>query len=95
MRPNNKHRYPSFDPRLDLAFPGVQRINWGYQKINANGTGPVENVNSPDITCRQGPLIPPALTAVARAGADMSFQWTGWFHSHKGPVMTVRHDSIR
>ena len=83
--------YPSFDPRVDLDFPGgVKRINWGYQKINAEGTGPVENVASPDIACRQGPLITPAIHAVARAGSDITFQWTAWFGNHKGPVLTVR-----
>jgi cellulase len=62
---------------------------WGYQKTVTNGTGPVANVASPDIACRFGPLIPPALTAVARAGANMTFQWTSWFENHRGPVLTV------
>jgi hypothetical protein len=82
--------YPSFDPRVDLDFPGVKRITWGYQKINAEGTGPVEQVASPDIACRQGPLIAPAIHAVARAGSAITFQWTPWFGNHKGPVLTVR-----
>jgi hypothetical protein len=90
-----KHcRYPAFDPRVDLEFPGgVKRIMWGYQKTVTNGTGPVDNVASPNIACRFGPLIPPALTAVARAGSNISFEWTAWFENHKGPVLTVRHDS--
>jgi len=57
-------------------------------EINAEGTGPVEQVASPDIACRQGPLIAPALNAVARAGSDVLFQWTSWFGNHKGPVLT-------
>ena len=85
----NHYSYPSFDPRVDLDFPGVKRINWGYQKTHAEGTGPVEDVSSPDIACRFGPLIPPAIHAVARAGSDMTFQWTAWFGNHKGPVLTV------
>jgi cellulase len=71
-----------------LDFPGVKRINWGYQKINAEGTGPVEDVSSPDIACRQSPLVPPALNAVARAGSKITFKWTEWFGNHKGPVLT-------
>jgi hypothetical protein len=86
----NRCSYPAFDPRVDLDFPGVKRIVWGYQKINAEGTGPVEQVASPDIACRQGPLIAPALHAVARAGSSITFQWTSWFGNHKGPVLTVR-----
>jgi len=81
--------YPAFDTKVDLSFPGgVRRIMWGYQKTVTNGTGPVEDVASPDIACRFGPLIPPALTAVARAGANMTFQWTSWFENHRGPVLT-------
>jgi hypothetical protein len=87
--------YPAFDSRVDLEFPGgVKRIMWGYQKTVTSGTGPVENVASPDIACRFGPLIPPALTAVARAGSNMSFEWTAWFGNHKGPVLTVRYGDL-
>lgn len=90
-----RHRYPAFDPRVDLTFPGgVKRIMWGYQKTVTNGTGPVDNVASPDIACRFGPLIPPALTAEARAGANMTFQWTSWFGNHRGPVLTVKNSNV-
>jgi AA9 family protein len=84
------YSYPAFDPRLDFDFPGIKRITWTSPKAsNLNGTGPVENVASPDIACRNGPLIPPTINAVARAGSNMSIQWTPWFISHKGPVLTV------
>ncbi|KAF2665892.1 hypothetical protein BT63DRAFT_427687 [Microthyrium microscopicum] len=61
---------------------------WGYQNAKTNGTSPVENVASPDIACRFGPLISPALTAETRAGSTMKFQWTAWFENHRGPVLT-------
>jgi lytic cellulose monooxygenase (C1-hydroxylating) len=48
----------------------------------------VVDVTSPDITCRKD-ATPPALTAKARAGSQMKFQWSNYFTSHKGPVLTV------
>jgi len=81
--------YPSYDPRLDGQFPGVKRIAWGYKKDPiVEGTGPVDDVSSPDIACRHLPLLPPAINAVARAGSNISIQWTAWFGNHKGPVIT-------
>jgi len=82
--------YPAFDPRIDLDFPGIKRITWGYQKVNSlhEGTGPIEDVSSPAVACRFEPLLPPLINAVARAGSNMTFQWTAWFGNHKGPVLT-------
>jgi hypothetical protein len=80
---------------VDHDFPGgVKRIMWGYSKSRVNGTAPVDNVDSPDIACRFNPLIPPALTAPARAGSNITFGWTEWFASHKGPVLTVSFDAF-
>jgi len=83
-------KYPSFDPRVDIDFPGgVKRISWGWVPSPfTHGTEPVENVASPDVACRKGPLIDPVINAVARAGSDVTFQWTPWFGNHKGPVLT-------
>ena len=33
-------------------------------------------------------MVAPALNAVARAGSQITFQWTEWFGNHKGPVLT-------
>jgi cellulase len=81
--------YPAFDPSLDYDEKwGAKRIEWGFAKAKG-GVGPVENVASPDITCRFKPLKAPSIEAVARAGSTISFQWLDWFQSHKGPVITV------
>jgi hypothetical protein len=84
--------YPSFDPRIDIIFKS-KRIDWGYSitnaAMNARGSGPVADVESPDIACRFNPLTPPAIHAVARAGSDIVFRWTDWFTNHKGPLFTV------
>jgi hypothetical protein len=81
--------YPAFDPSLDYdAKWNSKRIEWGFAKAKG-GVGPVENVASPDITCRFNPLNDPGIEAPVRAGSTVSFQWLDWFQSHKGPVLTV------
>ncbi|KAF2429108.1 glycoside hydrolase [Tothia fuscella] len=77
--------YPAFHKSLDLDPKyNVKRVDWGYAK----GGPPVDNVTAPEITCRSHPLIDPALTAIARAGANITFKWSDWFTNHKGPVLT-------
>jgi lytic cellulose monooxygenase (C1-hydroxylating) len=69
---------------------GQKRIEWGYSnKSSVSGIGPVEDVNSADITCRFNPVQPPALKGVARAGAEVKYVWTDYYNSHQGPVVTV------
>jgi hypothetical protein len=82
-------RYPGFDPRFDVSWK-QKRIEWGFNgHASAQGLGPVANMTSPDITCRFSPVTPPALSAVARAGAEISWKWTDYFANHKGPILTV------
>jgi hypothetical protein len=78
----------SYDPMVDSRYPGVKRIEWGFPTQNTVGVGPVLDVTSPDIACRKG-AVAPALMGQARAGSTMKFQWTNYFTSHKGPVLTV------
>jgi hypothetical protein len=42
---------------------------------------------APDIACRANAMAP-KLSAPIRAGGQISFKWTDYFTSHKGPVMT-------
>jgi hypothetical protein len=77
-----------YDPKWDS-----KRIEYGFAK-GKSCVGPVENVNSPDITCRYAPLKVAGIEAEARAGSTMSFQWLDWFQSHKGPVITVSKMSL-
>ncbi|KAF2423211.1 glycoside hydrolase, partial [Tothia fuscella] len=80
--------YPGFDPRFDIQW-NQKRIEWGFSsKSSAQGVGPVSNVTSPDMTCRFSPIVPPALTAVARAGSDVIYKWTDYPGNHKGPIIT-------
>ena len=83
------YSYAGFDPRFDIQW-NQKRIEWGFSSISsAQGIGPVINVTSPDMTCRFSPTVPPALTAVARAGSDVVYKWTDYPGSHKGPIITV------
>jgi len=45
-------------------------------------------MSSPDMACRFAPVKPPALQAVARAGATVTYKWGEYYSSHKGPVIT-------
>ena len=86
--------YPAFDPLYDHGpvFTNIKRIEYGFPKLKTDigpGVNPVDNVGNLSITCRWHPLAEPQLTAVARAGSNVTFKWLDWFTSHKGPVLTV------
>ncbi|KAF2675005.1 glycoside hydrolase, partial [Microthyrium microscopicum] len=84
--------YPAFDPARDYDPKyNIKSIEWGFPKAKG-AVGPVENVNSPDVACRFTPLQAPGIESVARAGANITFNWLDWFSSHKGPVLTVSFD---
>jgi cellulase len=91
--------YPAFDPLYDYdttAFPSLKRVEYGFPKLPTDigpGVNPVADVKNLSIACRWRPLAEPKLTAVARAGSTMGFQWLDWFTSHKGPVITVSRPS--
>ena len=42
---------------------------------------------SPDMTCNKQAKAP-ALIAPARAGSNVTFMWSPWLVSHKGPLIT-------
>jgi hypothetical protein len=52
------------------------------------GMAPVVDLNSKAMACQKA-AKPPALKAVARAGAEVVFQWTPYYQQHKGPIFTV------
>ncbi|MBE3042696.1 hypothetical protein IMZ48_09010 [Candidatus Bathyarchaeota archaeon] len=46
---------------------------------------PIAHADAPDIAC--GTVhSPPAAIAEVRAGSDVTFHWSPWFYSHKGPI---------
>ena len=68
--------------------PVPQRIVWAFPDA---GNGPVEDVSTADITCNKG-ATPAALSAPVAAGAKVTFTWTTWPESHRGPAMTYMAD---
>lgn len=64
--------------------PVPKRATWPFFGI---GNGPIEDVSSKDITCNR--LTGKGeLTAEAKAGEKVTFYWTEWPESHRGPAMT-------
>src|ERR1700761_8389816 len=75
--------YPAFDPLYDYnpEFQ-VKRIEYGFPKLRTDigpGVNPVVDVKNLSIACRWRPLAEPQLTAVARAGTNVTFKWLDWF----------------
>jgi cellulase len=64
--------------------PVPERIVWAFP---TGGNGPVTDVTSSDITCNLAATAA-QLTADIAAGDQVTFYWTTWPDSHKGPVMT-------
>ncbi|KAJ6256511.1 Endoglucanase-4 [Drechslerella dactyloides] len=56
-----------------------------------NGNSFVDDVTSKDIACDKG-AAPAKLVAPAFAGSEVTFFWTEWPASHKGPVITYLAD---
>jgi cellulase len=80
----NLSSYPARDTRMDGKL-GAKRIEWSFKDAMVPW-GPIQNVNDPGLTCGIDPKAP-ALKAVARAGANITVQWSGIVRTHYGPVM--------
>jgi len=65
---------------------GAKRIEWGFRDAGVPWA-PIQDVNSAGLACGLDPT-PPALKAVARAGANVTVQWSGIVRTHYGPAMT-------
>jgi lytic cellulose monooxygenase (C1-hydroxylating) len=55
--------------------------------FNIDGTASVPSTNERAVACNYQPTIPGDM-AEARAGGDISFRWTQWLPSHRGPITT-------
>lgn len=76
---------PFRDPYIN---PVPDRVGWSFFGA---GNGPVPDFTNKDIVCNQF-AKPAKLTATVSAGSDLTFHWTVWPDSHKGPVMTYLAD---
>ena len=80
--------YPAYNFAVEQKYGKPTRnIEWAFPEQPIQGAGPVLDVDSPDIACRKNPIAP-QLTAKARAGSKIKFQWSTYFDDHKGPVIT-------
>lgn len=66
------------DPQLR---PTPARIAFGGGNV-----GPMMNISSPDMACSRNPKPAPGAIAEVRAGSNMTFYWSHWLYSHKGPI---------
>ncbi|KAF5131801.1 hypothetical protein DV495_001900 [Geotrichum candidum] len=72
---------PFRDPYMN---PVPDRVGWSFFGA---GNGPVPDFTTKDIVCNQF-AKPGKLSATIAAGSDLTFYWTVWPESHKGPVLT-------
>ncbi|KAF8473281.1 glycoside hydrolase, partial [Kalaharituber pfeilii] len=79
----DNQRYGGYLPFSDpYQNPKPQRIGWTMPN-----NGPIEDVTSRAIVCNLD-STPGALVAPASAGSKITFFWTEWPDSHRGPTMT-------
>jgi len=73
--------YPGWDVYIDPYMnPKPARIAFG-----GGGVNPIFNVQGKDLACNVGPT-PPGAIAEVRAGSTITFHWSRWLYSHKGPI---------
>jgi len=74
--------YPGWDVAIDPWMnPPPARIAYGGGIV-----GPIMDIKSPNMACNMGRSPVPAAVAEVRAGSDVTFHWSHWLHSHKGPI---------
>ncbi|KAK4445314.1 glycosyl hydrolase family 61-domain-containing protein [Podospora aff. communis PSN243] len=73
--------YPGWDVYIDpYMSPKPARIAFG-----GGGVNPIFNVDGPELACNVRPTAPGAIAEV-RAGSTITFHWSRWLYSHKGPI---------
>jgi hypothetical protein len=80
-------RYLARDARVD-DWVGAKRIEWGYTDQQNFTWMAITDTQIPDFACGKD-AVPPPLHAVARAGSDITVQWTNVPKHHLGPSMSV------
>ncbi|KAI5785171.1 glycosyl hydrolase family 61-domain-containing protein, partial [Pyronema domesticum] len=82
MRIDGEYWHSLYNPYKSYGTDRPDTAGWTMQN-----NGPVKDVNSPAIACNSGSKNG-TYFAHAEAGAKVTFFWTEWQESHKGPVMT-------
>lgn len=74
-------QYPGWDVYIDpYVQPKPARIAFG-----GGGVNPIFAVDGAQLACNVGPT-PPGAIAEVRAGSSITFHWSRWLYSHKGPI---------
>ncbi|KAK3326773.1 glycosyl hydrolase family 61-domain-containing protein [Apodospora peruviana] len=74
--------YPGYDLYIDPYYsPKLPRIAYGV-----GSTGPIFDLTSPNIACNTPHSPIPSAIAEVRASSTVTFHWTRWLYSHKGPI---------
>lgn len=74
--------YPGWDLYIDSSTrPAPTRIAYGI-----GSTGPIFDLNSKAMACNSNPRPAPGAIAEVRAGSNVTFHWSRWLYSHKGPI---------
>ncbi len=81
-------KYLARDARLD-DWAGAKRIEWSFLDEQNFTWHAINDAQAQSIACGASAQSPP-LKAFARAGANISVQWTSVPKHHYGPSMSVR-----
>ncbi|RDL33867.1 uncharacterized protein BP5553_08235 [Venustampulla echinocandica] len=74
--------YPGWDVEIDSTYtPALARIAFGGGSVN-----PITNTTTNDLACNINHMPAPGAIAEVRAGSNISFHWSRWLYSHKGPI---------
>ncbi|KAH8879086.1 hypothetical protein GQ53DRAFT_606842, partial [Thozetella sp. PMI_491] len=74
--------YPGWDVNIDSSIsPTPARIAYGGGYVF-----PIFDLNSSDIACNRGNKPIPGAIAEVRAGSNITFHWSQWLYTHKGPI---------
>ncbi len=74
--------YPGWDVYIDpYVKPPPARIAFGGGDVN-----PIFDLNSTDLACNVRHTPAPGAVAEVRAGSNITFHWSRWLYSHKGPI---------
>jgi len=78
--------YPARNAQYDRPL-GAKRVEWNFKDLAGFPWLAINDVLDPAITCGLQ-SSPPELKAVARAGSNITVQWTGVIRMHLGPVLS-------
>ena len=74
--------YPGWDVNIDASItPTPNRIAFGGGYVF-----PILDANSNDVACNRGNKPAPGDIAEVRAGSNITFHWSKWLYTHKGPI---------